>query len=80
MTINSKGEITSYEIIISEHQRKLLTRAMNMLNAYSARDLSNEPGEVEDTNYKESTMLQRMLADLPIEEVKSPGVTHGLCL
>lgn len=66
-----KGLPGSYTVIIDDTQREMFIRALGMLNLKI--DLSDEDRQ----NVQE---MREMLIDLPEEEMKDPGIHHGLCL
>jgi hypothetical protein len=77
-----KGKPT-YEIMINEYQRRLISRLLiSGLRATEMR-LRNEPGGefglfAGDSAYEEAEMLVQMFGELP--QTNEPGMTHGFCL
>jgi len=73
---------SNYTCMIDEYQRKLMH---DVFQAVLLRDdmrahLTTLEGSFADNALEELEILRDMLKDLPEQEQKSPGVTHGLCL
>lgn len=69
-----------FEIMISEFQRVLLTRACDFFESHPQVriELVNKPGEQFSSAFEELQTLKNMFEELPKEN--KDGMTHGFCL
>lgn len=68
---------SSYKIVISEAQRKLLVEALHRCPSKVIKRMAKGADELETLDLYD---LVNMLQDLPTEECIHPGIVHGLCV